>query len=472
MSQQLLLDARDQAERSEPAVRAAALMHIARVLTRSDHSAAEQLLTQAIAFAKELDDYTSSLLLRNAVFLAAAVSPKQALPLYADHRELDPFGGAVIGLINAMAEHGHLEDAIAYLSDPLPGDRFPLDFLGNLDRECRDDHIRLKLLRLAVRAWKESVPTGPRMEARFARPSFVGFFGHHWSLMPPDEARPILIEALQWALKEKTEPCRCTLTNDPGDPELSSESELWLFWLMPALQVLEPELAQNVLRDHPQVAAAVGRFPRGMLSVMDKGRKFDRARDDAIMIGHSRIMPMSEALATNFEAAFQEAYVLYARDSNPEDPNVAPKECWPSASEFRNILFKAGQHQGLQAPKHLDRISDPDLRLFAQIELCAALEDLPQIGGSLIWHSSKQRPARSRLSIGPATMLGSEIPGVRCPKCEWRPRAKNLWRCRCGHHWNTFDTWGLCPECGYQWEITACLECGEISPHKDWYLRQ
>jgi hypothetical protein len=55
----------------------------------------------------------------------------------------------VIGLVNAMAEHGHLEDAIAYLSDPLPGDRFPLHFLGNLDRECRDDHTCLKLLRLA-----------------------------------------------------------------------------------------------------------------------------------------------------------------------------------------------------------------------------------------------------------------------------------------------------------------------------------
>jgi len=459
MSQQLLLAARDQAERSEPAVRAAALMHIARVLKRSDHSAAEQLLTRAIAFAKELDDYTSSLLLRNAVFLAAAVSPKQALPLYADHRELDAFGGAVIGLINAMAEHSHLEDAIAYLSDPLPGDRFPLHFLGNLDRECRDDHTRLKLLRLAVRAWKEGVPTGPGMEAQLARPSFVGFLGRHWSLMPPDEARPVLIEALQWAREEKTEPHRFTLTNDPGDPELNSENELWLFGLLPALQALEPELAQNVLRDYPQVAAVVERFPRGMLSVMDKGHKFDRARDDVIMIGHSRIMPVSEALATNFEAAFREAYVLYGRDTDPENPNEAPKECWPSAWEFRNILFKAGQHQGLDAAKHLDRISDRDLRLFAQIELCAALEDLPQVGGT-IRHSSKQPPG------------GSEIPGVRCPKCKWRPRAKNLWRCKCGHHWNTFDTWGLCPGCGYQWEITACLECGEISPHKDWYLRQ
>lgn len=40
MSQQLLLTALEQAERSEPAVRAAALMHIARVLARSDEAAA------------------------------------------------------------------------------------------------------------------------------------------------------------------------------------------------------------------------------------------------------------------------------------------------------------------------------------------------------------------------------------------------------------------------------------------------
>lgn len=83
---------------------------------------------------------------------------------------------------------------------------------------------------------------------------------------------------------------------------------------------------------------------------------------------------------------------------------------------------------------------------------------------------STQPPERTPLSTGPASMLGPEIPGVHCPKCIWRPRAKNRWRCKCGYQWNTFDTRGLCPGCGYQWEITACLECGEISPHKDWYI--
>ena len=472
MSQQLLLAAREQAERSESAVRAAALMHIARVLARSDQVAAEQLLERAISLTKELDSYAASLLLGNAVYLAAAVSAKHALRLYADHTRKDPFGGAVIGLVNAMAQHGHVDDAIAYLNDPLPGDRFPLSFVNNLARECHDDETRLKLLRVAARGWKERASSGPGPEEHFAGPAFTAFFGRHWSLLPQEEARPILRDVFHWALEVKTEPHRFPLTEDPADPELASENEHLLFQLMPALQSLEPELARIVLKDHPQLAAAAKRFPMGMQSVHEGSRKFNPACDDAMMIGDSEVIPMTEALANDFEAAFREANDRYARDSDPENPNEAPKECWPSTWEFRNILFKAGQHQGLAAEKHLDRIPDPDLRLFGQIELCAAVEGLPQIGGSITWHSSKPRTGRVCSPAELDEMFGPTVPGVRCPKCKWTPRANNLWSCNCGHRWNTFDTRGLCPDCRYQWEVTGCLQCGEMSPHAEWYVQQ
>jgi len=39
----------------------------------------------------------------------------------------------------------------------------------------------------------------------------------------------------------------------------------------------------------------------------------------------------------------------------------------------------------------------------------------------------------------------------------------------CGTRWNTFWTGGVCPGCGYCWEITACLACKRFSLHKDWY---
>lgn len=59
--------------------------------------------------------------------------------------------------------------------------------------------------------------------------------------------------------------------------------------------------------------------------------------------------------------------------------------------------------------------------------------------------------------------------GIRCPKCRWRPRKSDLWTCTCWHSWNTFDTRGRCPGCGYVWPITQCLRCQEFSPHEEWY---
>jgi len=59
--------------------------------------------------------------------------------------------------------------------------------------------------------------------------------------------------------------------------------------------------------------------------------------------------------------------------------------------------------------------------------------------------------------------------GIRCPKCGWRPRARDRWQCTCLHVWNTFDTRGKCPACTLQWHETACLSCLVMSPHEAWY---
>ena len=39
----------------------------------------------------------------------------------------------------------------------------------------------------------------------------------------------------------------------------------------------------------------------------------------------------------------------------------------------------------------------------------------------------------------------------------------------CGTVWHTFWTGGVCPGCAYQWQVTVCLTCGVLSPHKAWY---
>lgn len=60
---------------------------------------------------------------------------------------------------------------------------------------------------------------------------------------------------------------------------------------------------------------------------------------------------------------------------------------------------------------------------------------------------------------------------IYCPKCQWEPEESSRWECTCRCVWNTFDTGGVCPDCGKAWEATQCLSlaCLRRSPHRDWY---
>ena len=65
--------------------------------------------------------------------------------------------------------------------------------------------------------------------------------------------------------------------------------------------------------------------------------------------------------------------------------------------------------------------------------------------------------------------VDDKLPGIRCPRCRWRPRKSDRWQCKCHHVWNTFDTRGVCPACRFAWRDTQCLSCHVMSPHDDWY---
>ena len=59
---------------------------------------------------------------------------------------------------------------------------------------------------------------------------------------------------------------------------------------------------------------------------------------------------------------------------------------------------------------------------------------------------------------------------IFCPKCAWVPHPSDVWQCSspCYCVWHTFDTCGVCPKCGKNWEHTICLACHRWSPHVDW----
>ena len=76
----------------------------------------------------------------------------------------------------------------------------------------------------------------------------------------------------------------------------------------------------------------------------------------------------------------------------------------------------------------------------------------------------------------PTTSVRPDEPdflAIRCPMCAWQPKPSDRWLCSpgCEHHWNTFQTAGICPSCLKHWHETACLSCRAWSAHERWYQR-
>jgi Zn-dependent protease/predicted RNA-binding Zn-ribbon protein involved in translation (DUF1610 family) len=61
--------------------------------------------------------------------------------------------------------------------------------------------------------------------------------------------------------------------------------------------------------------------------------------------------------------------------------------------------------------------------------------------------------------------------GFQCPSCQAPPPIGAWWACsRCGTPFDTFETHGICPHCGGQFEIVRCLDCGEQHPMAEWVV--
>jgi hypothetical protein len=466
----LLARARVEAERARAPIRAAALMRIARVETRFDRGQARITFEMGLAEARGLRGREGQAILSSARLLAAAVEPKLLHEIPSDgHRHHAGFERGM--LVNVMLQHQHVDAAFEYVTD---GDSFgfPFGYAVNLIHRIEDESQRVAVVRRAVEAWR----SGDDGEVLFR--GFNGFFGSQWRLLPSDEAREIVLEIVR---KEMERPDEATSAGYPDGIRITSRREHMFFELLHVLRHLDPSLAESLIAGHEQLAAAARRFPKGRETMIEEDE--ERRRQMAasgqsctggfVMAGDPRDMPYMHSMieasrSGDYEPPIGHALEKYKEDTDPENPNEAPKAMWPSTARFRSILHSAGKRLGKDAAVYLKRVPDEDLRLFARIELAAALAGLPEVPGSQMTY----RPRQHRARIQGEPMLSPDGARVRCPKCEWKPSVENRWGCKCGHRWNTFWTRGLCPGCRYQWTETLCFGCGEVSPHADWYVRE
>jgi hypothetical protein len=390
MSQDVLSVARGQAEQSNPPVKAAALMRIARVLTALDQAEADRVLERGIQLATELPEPDRSTILNGAVSLAAMVSPRRALGLVSSLGTLPhERNERTDRLIFGMLTHRHIAEAVSHFCEPLPGEGYPFRAAHNTLRCSGEEEACRKILRAAVAAWLGNSDSlnGPT-PARF-----VTLFSSWWKVLPEEEAVEAAREIVRHIVSEPDQTMNARISNGSQTLELSSRRESALLRILGPLRRLDSELASSLCQQYPQLGHALSTNLFG-----EGGMPLEPPADGPryITVGGSGVaspisIPILEALETDFKVAFEEASRLYALDTAFDNRNEAPREYWPSTNEFRKILYEAGKYDGAVAARHLDRIPDRDLRLFARIELAAAIAGLAQ--GVLTSISS--RPHRS-----------------------------------------------------------------------------
>ena len=493
MPDDLLEIARQQAEKANPSMRAAALLRIARAESGADVYRARMTLHEILDVIRNLPNSVREQLLQEARTVAAAVSPELLVEIpITQHGPHERF--ASVSIVQVLLAHGHVDAAFDYLLHHKDAS-FPFPVVANvlhkLDPLSPEDADRRRMLvRRAFEAWQR----GPFGGHHHERGHFVRLFGHFWREFPSEEA---LAAARMIVVQAAEEPDAGTSADYMNEVHFSSPRQDCLFQILHVLRHLDPALAQSLIDSHNQLAAAVRRYPNGLETMHEeveseaKRMKADGATCGGayIMAGDPRDFDRQRRLidatrSGDFEPSIEDAIEKYREDISPATRNYAPKEYWPSTGAFRTVFYQAGRHLGSEAAKLLEQIPDDDLRLFATIELAAALSGVPQSsithmkqpnppgspgsrGGRIVNAGSSQKMHREGAD-GP-TMRSPDGRLIRCPKCLFRPSGDLRWSCRCGHAWNTFWTSGRCPACHFQWEVTKCPYCCETSEHRDWY---
>ena len=79
------------------------------------------------------------------------------------------------------------------------------------------------------------------------------------------------------------------------------------------------------------------------------------------------------------------------------------------------------------------------------------------------WRGFQEARAMMQLAKGPRRTE------FACPSCHASPPSGPLWVCaQCRNPFDTFASGAVCPHCGAQFNLTACVECGAQSPIGQW----
>ncbi len=398
LARQLLEGAIQEVEKASSVVGTTAYFHIARVLNTYSHEEARALLLHAIRELKNLSlpPHDLRLVQQEAQMLTAATAPELIESLPPLNESLMP--NSTFWLFQTMLDHNHVDATFKRLMEFPSASEFPHMAVPMVLARCDDEERKLMLVRRSIQAWQDSLLIQPRLsqDGPHLGFAFLDTFIENWKFLPVDEAASVTHKLVSTVLSEEDFPMQAEVGPE-NRITFTSARQFLLFELLDPLRSLDPTLADSLMPDHPELAAAAAFFPFGMRSVHEawQERSAGRCTPDNggyFIMGSEKSMPFLHALVDGratgqFEAAFEKALNTFHVD---QESNSAVKECWPSTQALRSLFHTMGKSLGLAGAAYLERVPDPDLRLYGQIELAAALAGLPAYVGMQV---SSPRPA-------------------------------------------------------------------------------
>lgn len=354
MSDDLLENARQQAEKAEPSLRGAALLRIARAESVANATQARTSLIEALEIIRNLPSPIREHHFEEARTIAAAVDPALLAEIPANSFDMHEHH-TNFQIIQAMLAHGHVDAAFHYVLSKEGSPSFPFSMVGNvlhhLDPEIPESAARrMTLLRAAVEAWRQrAFGTHPH-----ERDNFTWLFGHYWKELPPEEALAITRAIVARATEE---PDTGTSAGYHNEIHFSSSRQHILFQVLHVLRHFDPALAQSLIDSHNQLEAAARRYPNGLQTMQEEAdaeaarRKAEGATCEGGYIIAStgpkdfdrQLRLMNASRNGDFRPSIEDAIEKYREDTSLETPNYAPKEYWPSTGAFRTAVLSSRQ---------------------------------------------------------------------------------------------------------------------------------
>jgi hypothetical protein len=203
MPDDLVADARKQAERSSPAVRAAARLRIARVQSTIDPAQARITFEMALDEIRSVPSRDRGSFFGQAQEIAAAFAPDLLREIPSNSTFPKNFQSG--RLVDIMLKSGHIDAAFDYViqyDDPFS---FPFGYAGNLMHKL-DDERQLAVLLRAIDAWRTSrdselmpeqgIPkiSGHRdlIRVLHLQMDFIRLFQWQWKILPSEEALAVV----------------------------------------------------------------------------------------------------------------------------------------------------------------------------------------------------------------------------------------------------------------------------------------